>query len=110
MTCTGSCLTFLSAIALIDRVESVHVWKSFPAFQSKTSMPPLTWSHHGIASPPETGSEHWAETGQSVFRPWHARASPRYHRGTTPGLTSVASLVDHEHIGADANDPTDITL
>lgn len=30
--------------------------------------------------------------------------------GTTPGLTSVASLVDHEYIGADANDPTDITL
>lgn len=30
--------------------------------------------------------------------------------GTAPGLTSVASFVDHEHIGADAYYPTDITL
>lgn len=30
--------------------------------------------------------------------------------GAAPGLTGVASLVHHEHIGADANDPTDITL
>lgn len=29
---------------------------------------------------------------------------------TMPGLTSVASFVNHEHIGPDANDPTDITL
>lgn len=27
-----------------------------------------------------------------------------------PGLTRVASLVHHEHIGADAYDPTDIAL
>lgn len=29
---------------------------------------------------------------------------------TMPGLTSVASFVNHEHIGTDANYPTDITF
>lgn len=57
----------------------------------------------------ETGSEHSAETGQ--FPPATPRGPFRVTEGgTTPGLTSVASFVDHEHIGADANYPTDITL
>lgn len=60
-----------------------------------------------LGRPADMPSGH--QLGQEGPRlPCPPAASGRLAEG--PGLTSMASLVDHEHIGADANYPTDITL
>lgn len=74
---------------------------------TRTLRPARTRGRCSSAGPSDTPSGH--QLGQDgPLLPCPPTVSGRLAEG--PGLTSMASLVDHEHIGADANYPTDITL